>query len=322
MKVFRSVEEARAASLPHAVVTLGVFDGVHVGHRVVLDHVRSLARERLGTGVVVTFARHPRALIEKQAPKLLTSIEHKLRIFEDVGVDTTLVLYFDEALRAMSARAFVKNVFVDALSAEVVLLGYNNRFGRGGKGDFQCLADLSGEFGFEARQLEEVRIGEGNVSSTVIRRAILDGRLEEAALMLGRPFSVLGTVVEGQKIGRTIDFPTANLDVHHEVRPPRGVYGCRVRVGEDHHFGLVNIGVRPTVGERQSATDWENRDLQETIEVHLLDYEGDLYGEDLEVVFLTFLRPEKKFEGLAELKEAIQRDRSAFEAWIVGRRTG
>ncbi|MAG59087.1 MAG: riboflavin biosynthesis protein RibF [Planctomycetes bacterium] len=320
MKVFRDLAAAAAASFRRPVVTLGVFDGVHVGHRLVIDHVVSLARERAGDAVVVTFGRHPRAVIENRAPKLITSLDHRLRIFESLGVTATLVLEFDEALRAMPARTFAQSVFHDTLGAEVVILGYNNRFGEGGEGDIDVLTEVGKAAGFEARQVDEIRLGAQPMSSTEIRRAILGGDLDRAALMLGRPVSVLGTVEEGDGIGRTLGFPTANLDLHHEVRPPPGVYGCEALFGGGGRFGLVNIGVRPTVtsGPASDGSDWEARDATERVEVHLLDFTGDLYGQQVEVFFLTRLRDERRFDGLDDLRDQIQRDREAFFAWLDG----
>lgn len=322
MRVLRSFEEAAAAGLKRSVVTLGVFDGVHIGHRMVLDWVVSLARERAGDSVVVTFARHPRAVIENRAPKLLTSLPHKLRIFESLGVTASLVLEFDDDLRNMPARAFAEQLFADSLKAETVILGYNNRFGKGGEGDIELLREVGVARGFEARRADEVRLGETTVSSTVIRQLILEGDLDRAARMLMRPVSILGTVVHGDGIGRDLGFPTANLDLHHEVRPPPGVYGCEAEVEGRRRFGLVNIGTRPTVSDPDPAPapDWASRDAAERVEVHLLDFEGDLYGREMEVVFLVRLRDERRFDGLDALKAQIASDRAAFGRWLEGAR--
>ena len=323
MKILRSFEEAAAAGLRRPVVTLGMFDGVHIGHRMVLDWVVSVARERAGDAVVVTFARHPRAVIENRAPKLLTSVPHKLRIFASLGITATLILEFDEELRSTPARDFAERLFAESLSAETVILGYNNRFGRDGEGNIELLREVGADRGFEARQAEEVRLGEVPVSSTAIRRLILEGDLDGASRMLMRPVSVLGTVVRGDGIGRDLGFPTANLDLHHEVRPPPGVYGCEAEVSGVRRFGLVNIGTRPTIQEAESqdtASEWAARDAGERIEVHLLGHDGDLYGQDMEVVFLVRLRDEQRFDGLDALKAQIARDRVAFEGWLEGAR--
>jgi riboflavin kinase / FMN adenylyltransferase len=320
MRRFLSLDQVKAAEIRRPVVTLGVFDGVHVGHRYVLDQLTRLARERQGESVVVTFRDHPRAIIDGRAPQLITSLPHRVRLFEHLGIDATVVLDFDTTLRNTSAEDFIRLVFCDTLHAEVVLLGFNCRFGKGGVGDFELLQKMSGECRFEARQAERVTLGSRGVSSTEIRAAILRGDLEEAARMLGRPVSILGTVIAGDGRGRQLGWPTANLDLHHEVRPPRGVYGCEVDVEGKRFPALCNIGVRPTftkgVPRSGDETSWEIRDSTEHVEVHLLGFRGDLYGRDLEVLFLTRLRDERAFAGKDALLAQLAADRKAFEAFL------
>jgi riboflavin kinase/FMN adenylyltransferase len=319
MRRFLSLEQIRAAEIRRPVVTLGVFDGVHVGHRYVLDQVTRLARERQGESVVVTFRDHPRAVIDGRPPQLITSLPHRVRLFEHVGIDVTLVLDFDDALRNTSAEDFVRQVFHEALRAEVVLLGFNCRFGHGGKGDFALLKRIGPAFGFEARQSGRITLEGRGVSSTEIRAAILRGDLDLAAQMLGRPVSILGTVIAGDGRGRALGWPTANLDLHHEVRPPRGVYGCEVDLDGKRHPALCNIGVRPTFTKIAAAAgeaSWEQRDSMEHVEVHLLGFRGDLYGRDLEVFFLTRLRDEKTFAGKDALLTQLAEDRRVFEAFL------
>ena len=318
MRVYRSLTEAAAGSIVHPCVTLGVFDGVHVGHRFVIRECMSLASERAGESVVVTFTHHPRAIIAQKAPKQITSIEHRLRLFEELGVDHCLALSFDDELRRMTATEFARRVFEEIIGAELVILGHNCRFGRGREGGAEFLMERSDEFSFETRHAEEIRIGAEILSSTAIREAILAGRLELASRMLGRPYAIYGTVVEGDRRGRTIGFPTANLDLHHELRPPPGVYGCRVQLGEVERFGLANIGVRPTFkrGGNQAESG-----LLETVEVHLLDFDGDLYGKDIEVAFLLRLRDERRFDGKEALIAQIEADRQRFRAYLEGDRS-
>jgi riboflavin kinase/FMN adenylyltransferase len=319
MRRFLSLEQVRAAEIRRPVVTLGVFDGVHVGHRYVLDQVIRLARERQGESVVVTFRDHPRAVIDGRAPQLITSLPHRIRLFEHLGIDAAVVLDFDETLRNTSAEDFVRLVFQESLRAEVVLLGFNCRFGHGGRGDFALLQSLAKKGGFEARQAGRITLAGRGVSSTEIRAAILSGDLEVAAQMLGRPVSILGTVIAGDGRGRELGWPTANLDLHHEVRPPRGVYGCEVEVEGKRHPALCNIGVRPTFKKPAAHADpdsWEVRDSTEHVEVHLLSFRGDLYGRDLEVFFLTRLREERAFPGKDALLTQLAEDRRAFEAFL------
>ena len=314
MQVYRSLEEAAAAEIAHPVVTLGVFDGVHVGHRYVIRECQRLAAERAGEAVVVTFSIHPRAIIEDKAPRLITSIEHRLRLFEELDVDHCLVLSFDDALRQVPALQFAEEVFREALAAELVILGHNCRFGRGREGDADFLNRNRQQLGFEARRAAELRLGDRNVSSSDIRKAIVEGDLDRASSMLGRPYEILGSVVEGDRRGREIGFPTANLDLHHELRPPRGVYGCQVEIDGEHHYALVNIGVRPTF--KPGALRDPDSDRWETVEVHVLDWSGDLYGQDLSVTFLRHLRAEQRFEGVPALVAQIEADREGFLAWL------
>ena len=321
MRVFRSLSAAARSDLGPTVATLGVFDGVHLGHQEVLRRVVDDANARGARSAVVTFARHPRAVIEGKSPKLLTALRHKLRILDRFGIDAALLLRFDRTLQQMPADQFAKCVFTDALSARKVWLGYNNRFGAGATGDVELLRRLGPELGFEADQVPEVTLDGEPVSSTVIRAAILEGDLPRAARMLGRSFTIMGRVVSGDRLGRQLGFPTANLSVHHEVRPPRGVYGCRVTTRDGVHLGLSNIGIRPTVKKdappKIPADSWELRDRFERVEVHLLDFSGDLYGRHLEVEFLVRLRGEKRFGSLAELTDQIRRDCAAFRDWVA-----
>jgi riboflavin kinase / FMN adenylyltransferase len=319
MRRFLSLEQVRAAEIRRPVVTLGVFDGVHVGHRYVLDQVIRLARERQGESVVVTFRDHPRAVIDGRAPQLITSLPHRIRLFEHLGIDAAVVLDFDDALRNTSAEDFVRLVFRDSLHAEVVLLGFNCRFGQGGRGDFAMLQALAADHGFDARQAGRITLAGKGVSSTEIRAAILRGDLEVAAQMLGRPVSILGTVIAGDGRGRELGWPTANLDLHHEVRPPRGVYGCEVELDGKRHPALCNIGVRPTFKKAEVHPDpdsWEVRDSTEHVEVHLLSFRGDLYGRDLEVFFLTRIRDERAFPGKDALLAQLTQDRRTFETFL------
>lgn len=319
MRVYRSIEDARRGEWRRVVATLGVFDGVHVGHRLLLDQVVSLARQRMGNAVVVTFTRHPRAVIANQEPLLLTNLPHRLRIFANLGVDATIALSFDESLRGMEPGEFASMLFCDTLHADAVVLGYNNRFGRDGRGDFEVLRRVGARCGFEAILAREVRLGNTAVSSTAIRDLIQQGMLREASLMLGRPVSVFGTVVAGDGLGRKLGFPTANLDLLGELSPPRGVYGCEAEVLGTRFPGLVNIGVRPTLAPEAGAAV---APAGHRVEVHLLHFDGDLYGQPMEVFFLHRIRDEMRFRGLDDLRARIREDQRQFEDWLEGRREG
>ncbi len=308
MKIYRSIEEAAEAHFVHPTCTLGVFDGVHMGHRFVIRECMSWAAERGGESVVVTFTEHPRGVIADRPPKLITPIEHRLNLFEELGVDHCLALTFTADLREMTAQDFAHRVFEDTLGAENVVLGHNCRFGKDREGSAEFLMANAKEFRFTAKKAPEIRVGQAILSSTNIRASIEAGDLEMASMMLGRPFSLFGTVVGGDKRGRTIGFPTANLDLHHGLLPPLGVYGCRVSLDGKVWNALTNIGVRPTFEL--------GGDVQPLVETHILDFAADLYGQDLEVVFLTRLRAEKKFDSVDALKAQIGLDRRAFEDYL------
>lgn len=312
MRIHRSPGALTEARPKRPVATLGVFDGVHVGHRFVIRECMTLAAERAGQSVIITFNQHPRALIAKSPPKLITPIEQRLRLFAELGVDHCLVLDFGDELRQIAAERFAHEYFEDVVGAEVVVLGHNCRFGRDREGSAEWLIERAGDFRFETRRAPEIRVGDTILSSTAIRSAIERGELELASTMLGRPFALFGTVIAGRKLGRTIGFPTANLDLHHGLLPPRGVYGCRVEIDDGTYYALVNIGRRPTV------TAAAEEDL---VEVHVLDWQGDLYGRDLEVAFLRRLRDERKFPDLEALKARIRADEAEFRAFLAnGRR--
>ncbi|MCK6445107.1 MAG: riboflavin biosynthesis protein RibF [Planctomycetes bacterium] len=295
---------------PHAggaVVSIGVFDGVHLGHRATLEANLVRAKALGARSTVVTFGRHPKQLLLGRAPKMLTSLEHRLELFRRLGIEHTVVLEFDEALRALEADVFVREFLLKDLAARAFVLGFDSKFGRDRRGGAELLQSL----GLDVQVVGQVVVGGHAVSSTAIREAVELGDLEAARRMLGRRVSVLGTVVPGDALGRTLGFPTANLDLHHELHPPLGVYACRLRpIGApgplpDRAPAVANIGVRPTVAAAGAGP---------RVEVHVLDFAGDLYGRSLEVEFVAHLRGETRFGGIAELQAQIARDVAAARA--------
>ncbi|MAW60283.1 MAG: riboflavin biosynthesis protein RibF [Planctomycetes bacterium] len=279
------------------VATVGVFDGVHLGHFMVLRRVVDRARE-LGTRpVMVTFARHPKAVLLGHAPPTITSLEHRLVLFERAGIETTLVLDFTDELRGLTAEQFVRRVLLDGLGLRELIFGFDSKFGRDRGGNPESLRPLAEELGFGIEEVQPVALGERPVSSTFVREAVQLGDLQAAARMLGRPVSLLGTVVPGDRLGRELGFPTANLRPHHELRPPHGVYLAMVLHQEQLHPAVVNIGERPSLAGKEVR-----------IEAHLLDFEGDLYQQVLEVFLLERLRPEREFPDMDALRTAIGQD--------------
>jgi len=284
-----------------AIATMGVFDGVHVGHRAILDRTLNWARVEGRPAVVVTFATHPDEVVKGHAPPLLISLAHRRLELERAGMDAVLALRFDAALREVGATEFVEQVLVAGLGARGLVLGHDTAVGRDRQGDAAFLAHLGVAHGFEVKVVGEIAVDGEVVSSTRIREALADGDLERTARLLGRAPSVLGRVVEGERRGRRLGFPTANLEVSWELRPVDGVYAVLVRHDGERHGGICNIGRRPTFGAG-------GRTL---LEVHLLEFEGDLYGHELEIVFVARLRGEQTFNGPDELKAQIARDREA-----------
>ncbi len=308
MDVLRQISELSGLKRP-SHLAVGVFDGLHLGHQAVISTAVEGARASGGQAVMVTFDPHPATVLRPEMrPRLLTHTRHKLALAEKLGVETALVIAFDEAFSQVPAQEFVQALVDHCEDLRQICVGRDWRFGCERGGDMELLRELGREHGFEVDGAETVTIDGEVVSSTAIRQAIQDGNLDLAAQYLGRPYTVLGTVVEGQKLGRTLGFPTANLVVHNEQLPPNGVYVVSVDFGGRTFGGVGNLGSRPTV-EGQSG---ETR-----LEIHLFEYKGEeFYGEELEVCFLQFLREERRFEGLEALTKQVKEDistaRSAF----------
>lgn len=294
------------------IATIGVFDGVHRGHLAVLAETLRWARQAAGVSVLITFDRHPEMLLRGSPPDSITSLEHKLHLVSRTGIDVCLVLHFDRKLAAMEAEDFTQRVLVKTLGASGVVLGYNCRFGRGGRGDAKLLGKLGNSLGFDVRTVAPLVIDGAPVSSTRIRGLIETGDLEEAAVLLGRPVTLRGTVVHGTRRGRELGFPTANLNLHHEATPPSGVYICRALVGDETLWGLVNIGVNPTFAEK-------GRKQRKCVEVYIDGYGGkSLYGRTVEVEIVRYLRPEVAFDSPEALAAQMEKDRQVLQSQKTG----
>ena len=282
------------------MVALGNFDGVHLGHQAVLRRAAEEGRRRGATVVAAIFDPHPRAILGPRVqPELLTTLQLRREVLLCYGADEVRVIRFDEELSRKSPEEFVRDVLVGEIGAEVVVVGENFRFGHRAVGDVEDLArlmrSLSGEaYGVAVRGEAE----KGGISSTRIRELVAEGAVDEAAKLLGRPYVLRGEVVVGDRRGTSIGFPTANvLPGPAVVVPARGVYAGFVRVGSDVYAAAINVGVAPTFGRGESS-----------VEAHLLDFEGDLYGRVVDAGFVRRIRPERKFSGVDELKEQIARD--------------
>lgn len=305
VKVLPSISELADVAGP-VVIAAGVFDGFHLGHRAVIDRAIAGARAAGGTPVVVTFDPHPAAVLRPQsAPPLLTSTRHKIRLLADAGIAHVLVLGFDAAFAAQPPEIFIQALADACRPLREICVGEDWAFGKDRAGNLSLLTVLGKKLGFTATGHLPVIVDGKAVSSTAIRAAVESGALAEAARLLGREFSVLGTVIEGRRLGRTLGFPTANVRPESEQLPPNGVYAVRVLVDGKSHAGIANVGVRPTVS---------NEGVQRLVEVHLFDFSGDLYDCDIEVFFGRFVRPEQKFPDLDALRAQITSDVASVRA--------
>ncbi|RUM87618.1 MAG: riboflavin biosynthesis protein RibF [Thermodesulfatator sp.] len=284
---------------PSPVATLGNFDGVHLGHQALLRETLAWALQIKGTPLVVTFEPHPRrVLCPEDPPALLTTFEERLQLLASYGLSRVLVLPFGLELASLPPEEFVEEYLVDGLRLKGLVVGFNYRFGRGRRGDVALLLRLGERLGFEVRVVPPQKVDGLTVSSSLIRELLFQGEVDRAAQLLGRPYTLKGRVIPGEGRGRTLGFPTANLEVSSEkLLPARGVYAVRVAWAGNWWKGVMNLGQRPT---------FEGRRL--CLEVHLFDFQGDLYGETLTVAFIKFLRPEKKFSSPAALREQILQD--------------
>ena len=305
MDLLRSPDEL--AALGPAYLAVGVFDGVHLGHQAVIRRaVADAQRERGAAAVVVTFDPHPlRVLRPDAAPRLLTNTSHKLQFFAALGATHCLALPFDQTLAATPPETFITSLAAAARPLREVCVGFNWSFGRGRAGNLDLLTRLGEQHGFVVVGLPSINVDGETVSSTLIRQAVETGDLDRAARMLGRPFTVLGTVVAGQQLGRQLGFPTANLAAHNEQFPPNGVYAVAARWRGAAYPGVVNLGFRPTVAQPGG---------ERLLELHLFDFDRQIYGDDVEVEFRTFLRPERKFASVDELRAQIVKDAAAARA--------
>jgi riboflavin kinase / FMN adenylyltransferase len=286
----------KIVKFPRPVVALGVFDGLHLGHRRVLQAAVQQARRINGTSVVLTFWPHP------QKKESLYSLKHRLRLIAQLGVEVTIVVKFSSSFAKISARDFIAGMLVKKIGADFVYVGKNFRFGRGGSGDYRLLINSAKQNRFTVKIFEIVKSGNATISSTQIRRLIKNFKIRQAQVLLGRPVSVSGTVIAGSRLGRILGFPTANIRPLHEVIPPAGIYCVRIIFSKKIYDGICYIGTRPTLKHKIKAR---------RIEVHIFGFHKNIYGRMLEVQFIKLIRLDKKFSSLAALTAQIQKDIAA-----------
>jgi riboflavin kinase/FMN adenylyltransferase len=299
MDVLHSISELEQLSGP-IFLAIGVFDGVHLGHQAVITASLQHAALTDGTAVVVTFDPHPlKVLRPHDAPHLLTATEHKIALIREVGVEHLLLIKFDQQFASTAPENFIEQLVRHSKPLREICVGHEWAFGKGRRGNVDLLRKLGTQHRFDVISIRPVKVNGTVVSSTAIRQAVEAGDFATAAAMLGRDYTILGTVTGGERLGKKLGFPTANLSAHSEQFPPNGVYCAEAKLDGQLLRGVVNLGYRPTV-----SADKHER----VLEIHLLDFDRDIYGKDIEVRFLRYLRPEKKFENVDALVRQIEAD--------------
>lgn len=294
MKVFYGLN--KFPRLSNAVVALGVFDGVHIGHRYILRSAVSKAKAVKAKSVVVTFFPHP------QRNQSLYSLAHRLKLIGSLGIDICLVIKFTPKFSRIPAESFIKDVLVDIIGAKYIFVGKNFRFGKLAQGDWKLLNNLSILYGFKLNAFKVIKAFQKPISSTCIRKLILQGKLSKAQKLLQAPVTVLGTVIKGISLARKLGYPTANINPHHEILPPSGVYAVKVILGKKTYKGICNIGKKPTIPANSK------KKIDKHVEVYIFNFKKNIYGRDLEIKFVSRIRKEKKFPSLQDLQNQIKKD--------------
>lgn len=299
MKVYRGLKDFTIPQ--NSVVTTGTFDGVHQGHKTIINRLKKIASAATGETVLITFHPHPRIVLQKNPDlKLLSTIDERIVLIESTGIDHLVIIPFDKNFAALSSIEFVQNILVEKIGTKKLVIGYDHHFGKNREGSFQHLKKFGPQYGFTVEEIPAQEINDVNISSTKIRAALESGDLKKANDFLGHAYTISGKVVKGEQLGRSIGFPTANIEIESKYKliPKQGVYAVKAIIGEKNYRGMLNIGVRPTVNDKN----------RETIEVNFFDFEGDLYGTTLVVELIQRIRDEKQFTGVSELKLQLERD--------------
>ena len=299
MKVIVDIQKSEER-LKNSYVALGTFDGVHRGHRVLINSAIEKAKKNGGISVVYTFLNHPLEIIApERVPKMINTIDEKLRLLEEMGVDYVVLQTFDEKYAETSKEEFIDKILIEYLGAKEIFVGFNYTFAERGSGNVEYLRKVAPEKGIKFNEIKAIEYKGQVLSSTLIRKFILEGKIEEANMFLGRPFFISGEVEHGKKLGRVLGFPTANLKVVNKVYPPFGIFGGTVLIeGEKEKYNaVVNIGKNPTLKPGELS-----------VEVHILDFNRDIYGKKIDVSIEKHLRDEKKFGSMEELRQGIRND--------------
>ncbi len=307
MKIFHSINDF--TNTKKTILTLGTFDGVHIGHRKILERLTHLEDGKYES-LVLTFFPHPRMVLKGQSEiKLLNTIDEKIDLLENIGIENLVIHPFDEQFSMLTAQEFVKTILVDRFHIHKIIIGYDHRFGRNRTANIDDLILFGQHYGFEVEQISVQEINDVSVSSTKIRTALMEGNMALANEYLGYDYILTGIIAKGKQLGRTIGFPTANLQIqeNYKLIPRNGVYVVKSFINQNSFFGMMNIGFNPTVAGGNLS-----------IEVHYFDFDADLYDQEIRVSLLEYLRPEQKFDSVGLLKEQLEKDKKAALALING----
>ena len=308
MDIIVGIENIRR-KFRNPVLTLGIFDGVHLGHQRIFKDLKDEARKIDGETIIFTFDPHPlQVLAPQRCPPFITPFKKKLMLVERYGIDLVIVATFNLGLANITPEAFVKQILVDKIGAKKILVGYNYYFGKDRKGDVEMLVRLGEEFGFEVKVIEAMKVNDIPVSSSKIRELIQDGQMEQAAQLLGRNYRLIGKVIWGADRGKQLGFPTANLEILDGLYPKTGIYAVEVIMGNKTYLGVANVGYKPTFGENPLS-----------VEVHILDFSRDIHGEEIQLVFFERIRNEKAFENPDSLARQIRKDINAARKILLRR---
>ena len=300
MRVFKNLEEL--PKFKNTVITIGTFDGVHKGHQKILKRITDIAQSINGESILITFYPHPRFVLQpgNKDLKLLNTLDEKISLLENFGLDNLVVTPFSKGFSQMPALTYIKDFLVENFQPNTIVIGYDHHFGFNRSGDIDLLKEYQKVFQFQVEQISKETIEDIAISSTKIRKALLAGDIETSTHLLGHPYQLSGYVIKGEQIGRTLGFPTANiqLTVNYKLIPKTGVYAVMIHIQGENYKGMLNIGFRPTV-EGNSKT----------IEVNIFDFNKNIYGEEISITLVKRLRDEKKFKNLETLKKQITSDK-------------
>lgn len=302
MKVFRSLEEYEKG--PSPIATIGTFDGVHFGHQKILNTVIESAKALRGESIVLSFHPHPRLFLypEDNPLRLLQTIDEKIHRLDKLGIDKLLLIPFDKQFSRLTSHQFIEEILVGTVGIHKIVIGYDHRFGKNRTGSIEELKNYEERHGFQVEEIPAQQVDNAKVSSTKIRNALIAGDIESANRYLGYEYSVTGEVVKGEQLGRKIGYPTINVRPtdKYKLIPGEGVYLASVDIEDKRHYGMLNIGRKPTVG-----------DFPRGLEMNIFNYDRDIYGKEVSINFMDWIRPDKKFGGLEELTKAIDGDKQA-----------